>query len=281
MEAQTMVQTTSGYLNTADGKLYYEVAGEGKTLVLAHAGFVDSRMWDDQWDAFAQHYRVIRYDMQGYGKSDPARGPLSRRDELFGLLQHLGVERAALLGCSMSGTMVIDFTLEHPEKVSALIAVSADPSGFEMQGEPPSDLLEMITAIQQGDLKRASELQIRLWVDGMFRQPEQVNPSVRQRAAEMNWIPVQNGTWAVADTQPVNPLNPPAIGRLNEIHVPTLIMAGAIDHPELLRAADVMAGTIKGARKLILPDAAHVPNMEKPAEFNRAVLDFLATLETA
>lgn len=275
-----MVQTT-GYLDTESGKLYYEMAGEGETLVLAHAGFVDSRMWDDQWDAFAQHYRVIRYDMQGYGKSDPARGPISRWHELLEVLQQLGVERAALLGCSMSGTTVIDFTLEHPEMVSALIAVSADPSGFEMQGAPPPNLLEMIAAMQQGDLKRASELQIRLWVDGMFRQPEQVNPSVRQRAAEMNWIPVQNGTWVVADTQPVNPLDPPAVGRLSEIRVPTLIMAGALDHPELLRAADVMASAIKGARKIILPDAAHVPNMEKPAEFNRAVLDFLATLETA
>src|SRR5690606_15491911 len=116
----------------------------------------------------------------------------------------------------MGGATAIDFTLEHPEMVMSLIAVSAVPDGFEMRGEPPPDLMEMIGAMQQGDLKRASELQIRIWVDGMFRQPEQVDPNVRQRAAEMNWIPVSSGTMAL-DMQPVNPLTPPAIERLSAI----------------------------------------------------------------
>ena len=127
--------------------------------------------------------------------------------------------------------------------------------------------------------ERTSELQIRLWVDGSFRQPEQVDPQVRQRAAEMNRIPVARSTWGIADSQPYHPLTPPAAQRLGEIHVPTLIIAGALDHPEILRAADVMAAGIQGAQKLILPDSAHVPNMEQPEAFNHAVLDFLSTLE--
>lgn len=274
-EVNVMVRTTTGYLNMGSGKIYYEMAGEGKTLVLVHAGFVDNRMWNDQWDDFSKHFRVIRYDMQGFGKSDPAQGPVSRREELYQLLQHLGVDQAAFVGCSLGGETIIDFALEHPEMVTALIPVSTVPGGFEMQGAPPPELLEMIAAMQQGDLKRASELQIRLWIDGGFRQPEQVNPSVRQRAAEMNWLPITNRTSAIADSEPVNPLNPPAVERLHEIRVPALVIAGALDHPELLRAADVMAGAISGAHKVILPDAAHLPNMEKPEAFNRAVLDFL------
>lgn len=269
-------QTMTGTLESGDGKLYYETAGSGEPLVLSHAGFVDSRMWDDQWAEFAQHYRVIRFDMRGMGQSDPVRAPLSRREDLRRLLDHLNVERAALLGCSMSGEMVIDFALEHPERVAALIAVSAVPSGFEMHGEPPAELLDMIAAMQQGDLARASELQLRLWVDGPFRQPDQVDPQVRQRAAEMNWITLVNATWARADAQPLNPLDPPAAQRLGEIGVPTLILAGALDNPEILRAADVMATSIRGAKKAIIPEAAHVPNMERPAEFNRLVLEFLS-----
>src|SRR6266567_1257955 len=70
-----MTKTMTGYVDLDDGKLYYEMAGDGDTLVLGHAGFVDSRMWDAQWDAFTQKYRVIRFDMRGYGKSDPAHGP--------------------------------------------------------------------------------------------------------------------------------------------------------------------------------------------------------------
>lgn len=274
-----MTQGKNGYVNVGDGKLYYEISGEGKTLVLVHAGFVDSRMWDDHWAEFARHYRVIRYDMRGFGRSDPATSPVSRRQELHDVFDALEIENAYLLGCSMGGGAVLDFALENPERVSALVLVSAAPGGFQMQGEPPPNLMEMIAAAQQGDLARTSELQIRIWVDGPFRQPDQVDPTVRQRASEMNRIAVAKRTWAIADSQPVDPLDPPAVQRLNEVQIPTLIIAGALDHPEVVRAADVMESQIKGARKVILQGGAHVPNMEQPAEFTHLVLDFLYTLQ--
>lgn len=265
----------TGYFDLGDGRLYYEIEGEGETLVLSHAAFLDSGMWDAQWDAFTQHYRVIRYDMRGYGKSDPVTGPRVRRDDLYRLLQHLKVERAHLLGCSMGGELAIDLALEHPELAASLIVVNSAPSGFEPQGEPPQYLFEMMDAMQQGDFARASELQLRIWVDGPQRTPEQVDSDVRQRAASMNRIFVENQTWAIADLQPLNPLNPPAVGRLSELHVPTLVVVGALDHAENLRAADIIADGIAGAQKVIIADTAHVPNMEQPEIFNRAVLDFL------
>ena len=270
-----MTHAGSGYVDVGDGQLFYEVAGDGAPLVLSHAGFVDSRMWDDQWCDFTQQHSVIRFDMRGFGKSALGATPIERRRDLDRLLRQLDVPRAAFVGCSLSGEVILDFALEHPEKVAALILVSAVPGGFEMQGEPPSNLFEMISAIQQGDLTLASELQNRLWIDGPFRQPEQVNARVRQRAAEMNRIALTNGTWGKADTQPANPLNPPARQRLAEIRVPTLIIAGGLDHPEILRAAEVMAAAIPQAKKVIISDCAHLPNMEQPAKFNRVILDFL------
>lgn len=266
---------TAGYVDIGDGKIYYEIEGDGEVLVLIHAGFVDSRMWDGQWEAFSRHYRVLRFDMSGFGKSDPATGPVSRRQELYLLLQKLGIERAHLLGCSMGGETAIDFTLEHPDIVLSLIVVNGTPGGFEMRGEPPFQVLEMLQALEQGDLDRVSDLQLSLWVDGTFRKPEQVNPLIRQRAAEMNRIAVENGTWATADSNPLNPLNPPAAGRLFEINVPALIIAGSLDNPEILRAADLLANKIKKAKKIIILDTAHLPNMEKPVEFSHIVLDFL------
>lgn len=266
---------TSGYADIGDGKLYYEIEGKGEVLVLIHAGFVDSGMWDGQWEAFTRYYRVLRFDMRGFGKSDPATGPVSRRQDLYRLLQELGIKHAHLLGCSMGGETAIDFTLENPEMVLSLIVVSGIPGGFEMRGEPPSEILEMLQALEQGDLDRVSDLQIRLWVDGPFRQPEEVNPLVREHAAEMNRIAVKNGTWATADANPLNPLTPPAAGRLAEISVPVLIIAGSLDNPEILRAADLLANEINGAKKAVMPDSTHVPNMEKPEEFNKIVLDFL------
>lgn len=266
------------YLNIDGANLYYEAAGTGEALVLGHAGFVDSAMWDDQWAAFAQHYRVIRYDMRGYGKSDPVTGPVSRRDELLRLLDHLHVQRAHLLGCSMSGEIMLDLALEHPERAASLMLVSAVPGGFELQGPPPPLVLDMIQAAQAGDVDKTAELQIRIWVDGPSRTPDQVDAGVRRRAAAMNRIPVEGATWAIADMQPLNPLDPPAVGRLNEVHVPVLVVAGALDDPEILRAADVLAQGIPNAQQVTISGGAHVPNMEQPDVFNRAVLDFLASV---
>lgn len=266
---------TTGYLKINDADIYYEMAGEGETLVMTHAGFVDSGMWDAQWDAFAEHFRVVRFDLQGYGKSSPAIGPISRREELAQVLDALDIERAHLLGCSLSGATVLDFTLAFPERVTSLIAVSAAPGGFELQGPPPRYMMEMMEAAQSGDTERASELQVRIWFDGESREPEDTDQAVRPHIAAMNRIAVNNNTFFIAEAQPPNPLDPHAVTRLADIKVPTLIVVGALDHPEILRAADVLVDGIDGAHKVIIPDAAHVPNMEQPAIFNEAVLNFL------
>ncbi len=270
-----MEKTTKDYMTLDGARIYYETAGQGDALLLAHAGFVDSRMWDEQFAFFARSYQVIRFDMRGFGRSDPAQGPVVRRDEIYSLMKHLGIPKAALIGCSMGGANVLDFALEHPDMAQALILVSTVPSGFEMQGEPPPGMMEMFSALQQNDLQRASELQIQLWVDGMFRKPEQVDPLVRQRAAEMNHTAVANQTFMKVDMQPLHPLDPPAANRLKEVQVPTMVIAGELDHPEILRAATFMAQEIPSTKTCILPNSAHVPNMERPDEFNQAVINFL------
>ncbi|MFN8441329.1 MAG: alpha/beta fold hydrolase [Caldilineaceae bacterium] len=269
---------SSGYFDLGDGKLYYEVSedeGQQQTLVLSHAAFLDGRMWDSQWDAFTQHYRVVRYDMMGFGRSEVATGQRSRRADLLRLLDHLQIERAHLLGCSMGGEIVIDLALEHPERVESIIVVNGVPNGFEMQGEPPPHFMEMIAASQAGDVDLTSELQLRIWFDGPYRTTDQVDAqAARQYASTMNRIFVVNGTFAV-DMQPLNPLTPPAIERLNEIHIPVLIINGALDHAEVLRGAELMLAKIPQAQQVIIPNTAHVPNMEEAEIFNKSVLDFL------
>ena len=262
-------------MTTKISHLNYEIAGEGETIILGHAGFVDSRMWDAQWTAFTAKYRVLRFDMQGYGKSDIATQPISRSEELLALIESLGIEKAHLIGSSLSGAAYIDIALTHPEKVASLTVVNAVPNGFKMEGEPPRYMMEMFGAMQQGDINNASELQIRIWIDGMYREPDEVNRDVRQKASEMNKIAVQNGTFFVADSQPVNPLSPPAIVRLHEIQCPTLVIDSALDHPVLAEVADIMTNQIPNATHKTIEGAAHLPNMEKPEEFNQIVLDFL------
>src|SRR5215208_6198208 len=91
----------TGMAEVNGARIYYEVAGEGDPLVLVHAGIADSRMWEDQLMAFADRYRVIRYDMRGFGMTAMVDLPFSHHEDLRGLLDSLDVERAHLVGCSM------------------------------------------------------------------------------------------------------------------------------------------------------------------------------------
>jgi pimeloyl-ACP methyl ester carboxylesterase len=270
-----MIQTRKGHLDLGDGQLYYETAGDGFPLVLSHAAFLDSRMFDDIWEPLAQHFRVVRYDMRGYGLSSPVNGPISRRADLDQLLEHLGITRAHLVGCSNGGEITLDLSLEQPQLAASLTLVDATPSGFELKGEPPRYMLEMFDAMKSGDIDRASELQIRILLDGQYREPRQVDPELRKKALDMYRIPVTQKTSFIADSQPVNPLDPPAVTRLEEVNCPTLIVVGSLDHPELLRAADEMAARIPNARKIIFEGSGHVPSYEQPDNFVRQLLEFL------
>lgn len=274
-----MIKTTKSYFDLSDGQLYYETAGEGMPLVLSHAAFLDSRMFDAVWEPLAEHFRVIRYDMRGFGKSSPVTGPLSRRSDLDGLLTHLHVTQAHLVGCSLSGEISLDLALEQPQRFPSLTLIGATPSGFQLQGEPPRHMMEMFGAMQSGDIDLANELQIRIWLDGEGREAGQVDPALRKKALEMNRIPVSQSTFFIADTQPVDPLDPPAVARLEWVKCPTLVIAGALDHPEILRAADEMVKRIPNARKTIIESAGHVPSYEKPDTFVSLMLDFLSSVK--
>ena len=273
-----MIKTTTGYLDLGDGQLYYETAGEGMPLILAHAAFLDSRMFDAIWERLAKQFRVIRYDMRGFGKSSPVAGPLARRYDLDRLLTHLDVTQAHLVGCSLSGEIGLDLALEQPQRFKSLTLVGATPSGFQLQGEPPCYIMEMIAALQSGNFDRANELQIRIWLDGEQREPQQVDATLRKKALEMNRIPVAQNTFFLSDMQPANPLDPPAITRLESVTCPTWIVAGALDHGEVLRAADEMVKRIPGARKTIIESSGHVPSYEQPESFAKMLMDFLSSV---
>jgi pimeloyl-ACP methyl ester carboxylesterase len=256
-------------------RLYYEVAGVGHPLVLVHAGIADNTMWDDQFPAFAERYRVVRFDMRGYGRSPKPPAPYAVRGDLHAMLQHLGIKRTYLLGCSMGGSSALDFTLEYPDMVDALILVGAGVSGYDPQ---PDDLAarweEIEAAFEAGDLARATELETRMWVDGPNRPPDAVDPAVRARAYTMG-LRVNQGYTEEGVEQP---LDPPAADRLGEIRVPTLVIVGDQDVPDILETSNVLTSRITGARKVVIPNTAHLPNMEQPALFNRTVLDFLGAL---
>jgi pimeloyl-ACP methyl ester carboxylesterase len=266
----------TGKVEVNGAHLYYEIRGTGHPLVLSHAGICDSRMWDDQMDAFAQQYQVIRYDHRGFGNSDSPPGPASISDDLHGLLTALGIARAHVLGVSMGGAAVIDFTLTHPEMVSALITVGSGLGGFEVPSTPEEEatFAHIEALVKAGDLAQANELEVQIWVAGPHRNPDQVDPTVLARVRQMNGDSFAR--LAENDLIQLQRLQPPAVDRLSEIRVPTLVIYGDQDVSDIAAAADKLAADIPGARQVVLRGTAHVPNMEQPAEFNRLVLDFLA-----
>jgi pimeloyl-ACP methyl ester carboxylesterase len=267
------ITSQTGFADINGARLYYEVVGAGHPLLLLHAGVADSRMWDDQWQPFARRYRAIRYDLPGFGQSQLPGQPYALHDAVAELLGFLGVERAHVVGVSFGGRIALDFALAHPEMLSALVLVCPDVGGAQ-----PSDALrrfgeEEEALLERGDLAAATELNLRMWVDGPQRTSDQVDPSVRERVREM-----QHHAFAIPMTEGFEllRLEPPAIERLAEVRAPTLIVIGNLDQPEKLALADRLVDEIPGARKVVIPGAAHMVSMERPAEFNQVVLDFLA-----
>lgn len=253
--------------------LYYESIGSGEPIVLIHAGIADATMWDDNFGPLAEQHRVIRFDAQGFGRSPAAAEPNTRARDIHDLLQALEVPRAHLVGVSMGGGAAIDFALEYPRMVGCLIPVAAGLSGFQFH-DPWMEEEEAHeeAAIQRGDVDAAAEVNLRVWLAGPGRRYEGMNPDLVERVRRM----ARHALVRSAERARTPQLDPPAVARVNEITAPTLVIVGDHDVQFVQVVADVLAERIRGARKHVFNDAAHMLNMEWPEEFNRSVLDFVA-----
>ena len=255
-------------------KLYCEIKGFGKPLVLIHGGLMDRRMWEAQFEFFSRYFTVVRYDIRGYEKSDRAEGEFSHVDDLYFLLKCLDISGCYILGLSLGGQIAIDFTLEHPEMVNALIPASSAVTGFEYLDkenlEPEFNYIFEEAAA--GDFKHAAERVSSL----PYFVPVEGN---REIILDMRSMIEENlPAWAVPQGSVKWP-EPPAAERLSEINAPCLVVTGDKDVSDIFRAADALSSTIPGARKKVIHNAGHHVNMEKPGEFNKAVLEFLNSLD--
>ncbi len=259
----------SGSAEVNGSKLYYEMKGKGPAVVFLHSGGFDRRMWDDQFAAFSDRYTVIRYDVRGYGKSHAPTRPYSDDEDLYQLLKELKVKKAHLVGLSMGGRIAIDFTLTHPEMVASLTAVAPGLSGFPFAPEDTIELMKIVYSIQNDDGTPAGEA----WLRSAYLKAAMENPAV---AAKLRPIAVENSkVWLINFFFPRPPF-PLAVQRLSEIRVPTLLIRGDHDVPMIANIVETLEKNIAGAKKVIIQGAGHIVNVEKPEEFNKTVLDFLA-----
>ena len=266
----------SGFVSVDNGTLYYETEGQGHPLVLIHAGFLDRRMWDPQFNLFSKNYQVIRYDVRGYGRSSKAQDKFSDIEDLHALLKHLHVDKAHIIGVSNGGRIAIDFTTNYPSMVSALILVGAGVSGyqntpeeaavwkeFDRQMAPQEDL------VKQGKLAEAAMMDIDAWASA---QDPESRKKIVTIALENAHVPVDN-PWKLQ----VSP-DPPGYMRLAEIRAPTLVMVGDRDVKGMQLIATTIHSKIPDSKHLVVNGADHIVNTSRPDEFNRAVFDFLRGL---
>lgn len=262
----------SGMTKIRGAELYYESAGDGPPLVMIHSGGFDRRIWDDQFQAFAAHYRVIRYDVRGFGKSSPGRGDYADAEDLQDLLGSLQLQRVNLMGLSLGARIALDFALEHPEKAGALVLVGPGISGYTFS----DDFLDRWGAIVAAARMEGPERAAQLWLDGpLFEQARKDSAAF----GRLRTIAQENaGVW-LRNPAGGRPAHPPALGRLSTIRQPTLVIVGDKDGPDIREAARLLTQGIPNARNVVIPGADHAANMEKPAEFNRVVADFLGRRE--
>jgi len=268
----------TGFIETDGTKLYYEMMGEGHPLVLIHGGYMDRQMWDDQFVAFAERYKVVRYDVRGFGKTDLPQTPYTDRQDLFNLLTFLGIKKTYLLGLSLGGVIAQDFTLEHPEMVDALVLVGAPINGYPDELMFTPEQLQSQMQRWAGFGKAIQERDRAAMVDAVMNDatlvPSPQYPVARQRVRDQ--LSEYSFVW-VLDPISQQQLDPPAYERLSEISVPTLVITGAEDERQLHRSADKQEQDIKGSKRATISETHHMPNMEKPEEFNRILLNFLRT----
>ena len=275
----TTLHTKSGFVQVENARLYYETAGQGVPLVMIHAGVADSRQWNNEFAFFAPNYRVVRYDMRGYGKSEPVDGEFSHLGDLVAVLNALEVdEPVVIMGCSMGGGLAMDFALTYPSRVKALIMVGSGPSGLELDVPTPAKFADVEKAFEAGDLDLVSELETQIWFDGTGRTPEQVDQAMRKLLYDMNRQALAHEVKQLGKRLPNSQVQ--AFDRLNELQIPVLIIVGQHDTPYILAAADYMIEKLPSARKVEFEDAAHLPNMDHPDKFQATVTNFLENLSS-
>ncbi|MER5207148.1 alpha/beta hydrolase [Streptomyces sp. NPDC002825] len=249
--------------------LSHDLAGTGpSTVVLLHSGVCDRRMWDGQFHALAgAGHRVVRCDLRGFGDS-PVDAPHTHAEDVRALLDHLGADRAAVVGSSFGGRVALELAALHPGRVSALALL-----GSAMPGMVPSPELRAWGAredalVEAGDLDAAVELNVDTWL----------GPEASETARAL----VREGQRRAFDLQLAAPEEHHPVAAevtrddLARIEAPALVAVGAHDLPDFRAIADELGNLLPAARRVDLDWAGHLPALERPDETARLLLSFLA-----
>ena len=243
-------------------KIYYEVHGEGPSLLLTHGYSSTSAMWHGQVEALARDHKVILWDMRGHGQSGYPDDPAAYSEaltvgDMAAILDAVGAERAIIGGLSLGGYMSLAFARAHPKRVRALLIIDTGP-GFKKDDAREAWNARALTTADKFD---------RAGLDVL-------HAATRERATASH----RNARGlALAARGMLTQRDARVIELLPDIKVPSLVVVGADDAP-FLAASDYMATKIPGAQKVVIPAAGHAVNIDQPKAFIDAVTPFLKNL---
>ncbi len=269
--------TTTACFDIPGGQLHYQIAGAGAPLVFLHGFTLDHRVWAQQIAPFAAHYQVITYDLRGFGRSTvPNATPYDHCTDLLALLDHLQLDTiTALIGLSLGGEIALEMALAHRSRLRSLVLVDAMIGGYQWSAAWQT-MTNPIWKVARTEGIAAAKAH---WIKhpGLFG-PLQAQPVA---LAALNAMIADYSGWHWVNRDPRQLPTPPALTRLPEITVPTLIITGERDSADFLAQAALLQTEIPTAQRRTIADAGHLPNLETPAEFNQILFDFLRTVPDA
>lgn len=260
----------TGYLVVDKAKIYYEIFGSGEPVVLIHAGVTDSRMWNFQINELSKHFKVIRYDMRGFGKSSLPDSIYYPNIDLLTLLDSCNIEKVNLVGISLGSMQAIDFTINYPNRIKSLIISGPAFPDQPMSQETLNKSIEFNKIVKE---KGADSAIYTLINDPFWSQtlPSKVYPKAKnlfqqilyenKKAFTVNWQ-LRKNTLGLKD-------------RLSEIKCPTLMFKAENEMPSMISNSNTLKEKIEGIKIVEIEKAAHLLNMERPDEFNKAIIEFI------
>ena len=256
------------FVSVPGSRLYYEECGRGaEAVVLIHDGVVHSAVWDDVWTAFCRRFHTVRYDRRGFGRSPVTTNWHSETDDLSAILRHTGVTRATLVGSSHGGEVSIDFALAHPTAVRQLVLVGAVVGGFPYSEHFIARVVANYELLGKGDVPGGLKA---IANDRYVIAPG--NDAARKKLLDLLVANPHDVTHAEQILSPK-----PALPRLGEIRVPTLILVGDADIPDVHAHAGAIEAGIPRSQRIVIRGTGHLMYLEKPDEFARTVIGFIET----
>jgi pimeloyl-ACP methyl ester carboxylesterase len=275
------ISQQTGFAEVNGTKLYFEVAGKGEPIIFVHGNFGDRRHWDKQFEPLSKKFRVVRYDVRGFGKSAMPKPEesYSNWDDLKALMDYLKIDKAHVCGLSMGSGIAVDFALVYPEKCLSVIPIGPWGSGFgegNFKSPNADSLFVVFTQVRKllgyGELKEAVDY---IWTGNQSLAHTVKDKDTRKALLEMGY---DYTFWSWLNQSKIQSLNPTGMDRLKEIKLPTLIVIGEYDHPCCIEVADIMKKEIKGSKLVTIKNAGHIMNMDKPEEFNNELIKFIDNL---